>query len=76
MGGNELPNEISIYPVDLTSKTKIENVLDAYNVGKSSSEMVTYTDLSQLISETLGSLVNVVTWVLIGFTAIRSSLQS
>ena len=76
LGGNELPNEISIYPVDLASKTKIEKVLDAYNVGKSSSEMVTYTDLSQLISETLGSLVNVVTWVLIGFTAISLLVSS
>ncbi len=76
LGGNDLPNEISIYPTDLDAKAKIEKVLDAYNTGKATADMITYTDLSELISETLGSVVNVITYVLIGFTAISLVVSS
>jgi putative ABC transport system permease protein len=76
LGGNDLPNEISIYPTDLNAKSKIEGVLDAYNSGKATADMITYTDLSALISETLGSVVNVITYVLIGFTAISLLVSS
>jgi putative ABC transport system permease protein len=76
LGGNGLPNEISIYPTDLNSKAKIENVLDSYNTGKATADMITYTDLSELISQTLGSVVSVITYVLIGFTAISLIVSS
>jgi putative ABC transport system permease protein len=70
LGGNDLPNEISIYPVDYVAKDAIITTLDAYNVGRANDDMVTYTDMSALMGTAISSVVNVVTYVLIGFTAI------
>lgn len=70
LGGNELPNEISIYPVDYDAKAKITDMLDSYNLGRDSDDMITYSDMSALLGSAISSVVNVVTYVLIGFTAI------
>lgn len=70
LGGNSLPNEISIYPVDYDAKEEITTVLNDYNVGRPSNDMVTYTDMSALLGSAISSVVDVVTYVLIGFTAI------
>lgn len=70
LGGNALPNEISIYPVDYDAKARITEILDQYNVGRDSDDMVTYSDMSALLGTAISSVVNVVTYVLIGFTAI------
>jgi putative ABC transport system permease protein len=76
LGGNDLPNEIDIYPASLDAKDKIKKALDAYNTGKSESEVITYSDLSTLIDDTLRSVISVITYVLIAFTAISLVVSS
>ena len=69
-GGITVPNSISIYAKDFASKEKIKEILNAYNEGKSEDEAIIFTDMSEIIGNMLSSMVNVISYVLIGFTAI------
>jgi len=76
LGGVNLPNEISIYPVDFKTKDNIKTYLDNYNVDKEASDMITYLDLSDLIGKMFGTMVDVITYVLVGFTSISLVVSS
>lgn len=69
-GGVTLPNEIRIYPRDFASKDQIKRVLQNYNVGKESEQVITFTDMSDIVGNMITNMVNVITYVLVGFTAV------
>ena len=69
-GGITVPNEITVYPKDFAAKKEIKTVLDRYNATHTEEEKVTYTDMSELMSRIMTNVVNVISYVLIGFTAI------
>lgn len=64
------PTGISIYPKDFAGKDSITEYLDAYNNGKAEEDQVLYTDVSEVIGNTISTVLNTVTYVLIGFAAI------
>ena len=61
---------ISIYPTNFEAKESINTYLDQYNKGKSEKEKVVYTDLANNITESTGGIMDAITIVLIGFSAI------
>lgn len=76
LGGISVPNEISIYPKDFDSKASIREVLDGYNNGKPKADKVAYVDMSDTVSAMMGGLVDVISYVLIGFTSISLLVSS
>jgi len=64
------PTGISIYPKDFEGKDSITDYLDAYNNGKDEEDQILYTDVSEVIGNTISTVLNTVTYVLIGFAAI------
>lgn len=70
LGKDTTPVNISIYPKDYKNKDKIMDYLDHYNKGKSEKDQVIYTDLAATITEMTGTLLDTVTYVLVGFAAI------
>lgn len=69
-GGETTPNDITVYPKDFESKKEIKAILDRYNATHTEEEKITYTDMSELVSRVMTGVVNVISYVLIGFTAI------
>lgn len=69
-GGISTPNSISIYAKDFDAKKEIKGLLSAYNEGKSEEESITYTDMSEVMGDMLSSMVDVISYILIAFTAI------
>ncbi len=69
-GGISTPNDISIYAKDFNTKNEIKRILDGYNVGKAEGEKVAYTDMSEIMGSMLSSMVDVISYILIAFTAI------
>ncbi|MCL2369624.1 MAG: ABC transporter ATP-binding protein/permease [Firmicutes bacterium] len=63
-------NEISIYARDLAGKNAIVAVLDNYNATRPEAEQIVYEDLMDMIASIMSNMVNVISWVLIGFTSI------
>ncbi len=75
-GGNPLPNSISVYAVDFDAKEEIKNVMRAYNDGKEEADIVSYTDMSEIMGGMLGSMVDIISYILIAFTAISLVVSS
>lgn len=76
IGATDLPSAIYIYPESFESKTKVLEYLDAWNVGKSSTETVTYTDFAGSISQIATRIVSIVSYILIAFAAISLIVSS
>jgi putative ABC transport system permease protein len=70
LGAYTTPISISIYPKDYAHKDKIMDYLDQYNKNKESKQQIIYSDLAATITEMTGTLLNTVTYVLVGFAAI------
>ena len=70
LGADTTPTGVNIYPKNFDSKDSIKEYLDGYNEGKISKEHIIYTDLAEAITGVIGTLINTITYVLIGFAAI------
>ena len=70
LGAITAPTGINIYPKDFASKDSIKTYLDSFNTGKTETDQVVYSDLAETITSMIGTLINTITYVLIGFAAI------
>lgn len=70
LGAITTPTGINIYPKDFASKESIKQYLDAYNTSKTKENRVIYNDLAESVTSMVGTLLNTVTYVLVGFAAI------
>ena len=81
LGGNDLPEKISIYPVDFESKDYVTAYLDKWNSDESievndqtltpddRSEII-YNDNLSIIIDMINTMINIITTALIAFTAL------
>lgn len=67
---------ISVFPVDFKAKQKILDYLDAWNVGKAQREQMLYTDLAASLTKSLGTMVDVISVVLVVFASISLVVSS
>lgn len=70
LGADTTPIGINIYPKNFESKDKIKEYLDSYNTDKNEPDQVIYSDMAEMISSMTGTLLNTISYVLIGFAAI------
>lgn len=70
LGAVTTPSSINIYPKDFGGKDEIKQYLDAYNEGKSEEDRIVYTDMSEMIGSAIQTVLDTVSYVLIGFAAI------
>jgi putative ABC transport system permease protein len=70
LGAVTMPVGINIYPMDFEKKDVIKAYLDDFNEGKKEENQVVYTDLAEMVTSSIGGIINTVTYVLIGFAAI------
>lgn len=92
LGGSSTPSSIKIYPKDFDSKDKIIKILDSWNdseiykrYGNEKDEegnyialkyKVEYTDFSEMLVSMLGSLIDIITYALVAFSAISLVVSS
>lgn len=76
IGGDDVPTGMQIYPVAFNAKDEIKVYLDDYNSGKSDEDKIIYTDLAEMISGTISSLINTITVILSAFAAISLLVSS
>lgn len=81
LGGNDVANSISIYPVNFDYKEKVLEYLDKWNddgnieingitYTKDDRSEITYTDNLSIVISMINTMINIVTTALIAFTAI------
>lgn len=76
LGADTTPVGIQIYPASYESKDDIKSYIDEYNVGKSIENQIEYTDLAEVISGTISSLITTITIVLTAFAGISLVVSS
>lgn len=77
LSASELPSTIAIYPVDFKAKNAIKEHLDAYNDAQSAeADKVFYTDMMELMVESVNTVIDTISYVLIAFTAISLVVSS
>jgi putative ABC transport system permease protein len=74
------PNSIRIYPRDFDSKNRIEELIAGYNrrheEAGNEDLVIRYTDIVGLMTSSIASIINIVSWVLIAFVAISLVVSS
>ena len=73
------PSEISIYPIDFESKEHIVQILDDYNDRMRATDedkVISYTDIVGTLMESVTTIVNMISTVLIAFVAISLIVSS
>ena len=70
------PSSINIYPKSFEDKDKIEELIDVYNEGKEENKQITYTDYIGLMMSSVSTIINAISYVLIGFVSISLVVSS
>lgn len=74
------PSTINIYPKDFNSKEKVIKFIDEYNEKQKNNNrndlVVSYTDLIKMVVSGVTSIINMISFVLIGFVAISLIVSS
>ncbi len=69
LGYISTPSSIMIYPIDVASREAIIAKLDEWNVQKAGTDaVVEYIDMSSVMTSILGTIVDIVTYVLMAFS--------
>lgn len=80
MADLDTPSSINIYPKDFASKENIENIISEYNEQAEADgheeNIIQYTDMVGLIMSSVTSIIDAISYVLIGFVAISLVVSS
>ncbi len=66
----DAPSSISIYTDTFENKDRIAECITAYNEAVQEDDRITYTDFVALLTSSLTTVINGISWLLIGFVAI------
>lgn len=73
---NTEPESIYIYNADFETKDNVKAIIEDYNAAASEDDEISYTDYVDLIMSMVGTIINVITYVLIGFVALSLLVSS
>ena len=70
------PSSINLYAASFEDKDTLEDIISDYNEGKDEMEQIQYTDYVGLMMSSITTIINIITYVLIGFVAISLVVSS
>ena len=70
------PTSIEIYPNSFESKIEIEKLIRKYNHSQKAKDKITYTDILGVLLETITSIINIISYILIALVAISLIVSS
>lgn len=75
LGYTSTPNMINVYPIDVESREQIMAAIDEWN-GMHPDNQIIYTDMAEFVTDVLGSIVDVITYVLLAFSIVSLVISS
>ena len=72
----EEPSSIELYPKDFESKDEIVNIIDEYNKTKSKDDKLVYTDLVGVMMDSVTTIINAISYILMAFVSISLIVSS
>ena len=76
LGGNDTVTSIAIYATDFDGKEQLLSYLDAWNAAHDESGQITYSDTVGLLMGMVQQILDIITYVLVAFTAISLVVSS
>lgn len=77
VGASTLPSGIYIYPKDFESKDEIVAYLDTWNTSEQGEQnKIVYTDATEILSSSMGQMIDIISYVLIAFASISLVVSS
>ena len=78
LGINDLsePYSIALYPKDFESKDEIVRIIDEYNENLDEEEKLVYTDLVGVMMESVTTIINAISYILMAFVSISLIVSS
>ncbi len=76
VNASNVPASISIYPLDFETKAELTAYLDAYNDTVEDGYEIYYTDSLSMLTESMGTLIDIISYVLIAFAAVSLVVSS
>ena len=79
LGASSLPTSIYIYPASFEDKAAIKSYLDSYNVilgAQEREDTLMVTDMAEMMTDSVGMMINIISYVLIAFAAISLVVSS
>lgn len=70
------PSRISIYAKNYKSKEKVLNIINNYNKKQTSRDTIKYHDMMKTLVDSITSMINIISYVLIGFASISLIVSS
>ncbi len=72
----DTPSAINLYAASFADKDILEDAITDYNEGKDEMDQIQYTDYVGLMMSSITTIINIITYVLIGFVAISLIVSS
>lgn len=77
VGASTIPTGIYLYPKDFDGKAEVLKLIDDWNASEDGAHnKIVYTDATEVLTGTLGELINIISYVLIAFAAISLLVSS
>ena len=77
IGVSEIPQSVLFYPKNFDARDEIKTLIDNYNASvEDDVYKIVYTDSTSLLSNTLGTIINIISIVLIAFASISLVVSS
>ena len=76
LGYSDSVSQIIFYPLGFKQKEEIKNLINEYNNNQSEENKITIVDQTEIVVNTLNTMVDAISYVLIAFTAISLVVSS
>ena len=77
VGVTNMPSSISFYPTSFDAKQNIVNLIEDWNKTElGQKQNIIYTDLTEILTGTLGQMIDIISYVLIAFASISLVVSS
>lgn len=76
VGASEIPTTINFYPSNFDSKSDMLAYLNAYNDGKDKDDAIFSLDAVSMVTDAVGQMIDIMTYVLVAFAAISLVVSS
>ncbi len=76
VGASDIPTTLNFYPKNFDTKDDMKAYLERYNRGKDKADKIIILDAAEMVTQAVGQMIDIMTYVLIAFAAISLVVSS
>lgn len=76
VGASDIPTTLNFYPKNFDTKDDMKAYLNRYNKGKEKADRIIILDAAEMVTQAVGQMIDIMTYVLVAFAAISLVVSS